>query len=65
MPLQAVFDVRAGVTKRVALPDNRRVEAEQEAEDLEADVVATRALLEHNRAELARERQRALRDCKT
>lgn len=66
--LQAVFDVRAGMTTRVATPDNRRVCAEQEADDLEADVQAAKALLAHNRAELERELRgarlfRSLRGC--
>jgi hypothetical protein len=56
--LQALFDFREGVTKRVARPDNHHTTVADEAEAAEEAAVASRALLAHNLAALTRERQR-------
>ena len=55
-----MFDHVDGATKRVAKPDNRRVEAATEAEELEEDRLAAKALMAHNLEQLEREMQGAV-----
>jgi hypothetical protein len=57
--MQALFDFREGVTKRVARPDNHHTTAADEAEAAEEAAVAAKALLAHNLAALEQERQSA------
>lgn len=58
--MQSLFDFREGVTKRVAKPNNRKVEAATELEDAKEAELAAKALLAHNKAQILCEKQRAL-----
>jgi hypothetical protein len=61
--IQQVFDHQDKATKRVAKPDNRRVELAAEVEELEEDHRAAKAMLSHNQAQLQREMQGAAAAC--
>lgn len=57
--VQSLFDPGTNATKRVAMPTNRYVEPEQQLADLEEDVAAANALVQHNKEQLRAELHRA------